>query len=68
MSRHKISDSISLFQPICLISGSDTGEEFETDFKYCYPYVTDSNFFMMQENGLSVGYIKIGRASCRERV
>ncbi len=57
MSRHKISDSISLFQPICLISGSDTGEEFETDFKYCYPYVTDSNFFMMQENGLSVGYI-----------
>lgn len=57
MEQHKISENINVLRPLYLISGRDTGEDFENEIKEFYSYSTDTNTFVFHENELTVAYI-----------
>lgn len=57
MERYKLGDNICVYHPLYLISGRDTGEDFEDDMKNFYSYSTNSEDFVLRENELSVAYI-----------
>lgn len=57
MKRHKVSENICIYHPIYLITGRDTGQDFEDEMGYFYTYATDTEAFCLQENDLSVAYI-----------
>ncbi len=57
MERYKLGDNMCIYHPLYLISGRDTGEDFEDDMKSFYSYSTNSEDFVLRENELSVAYI-----------
>lgn len=66
MQKNKVNENVCFFRPLHIISGKDTGEDFEDEVNNCYTYSTNSDYFVLCDSDLSVAYI-LSEAELRNR-